>query len=60
MKTEYKVEYFKCTFSMAKGFHQTLESMINKYAAEGWKLFDWKMSPMGEWCTIVFEQDREY
>ena len=60
MKTEYRVEYFKCMWSMSKGFHRTLESMINKNAVDGWKLFDWKMSPMGEWCTIVFVRESEY
>lgn len=60
MKTEYKVAYFRCTWDFSKGFHKKLQETIDEHAAEGWKLFDWKMSPMGEWCTVVFEKASEY
>ena len=60
MKTEYKVAYFKCMWDFAKGFHQKLQKTIDENAVDGWKLHSWKLSPMGEWCTVMFVRESEY
>ena len=57
-KYEYKVDSFGCTFSTREKFTQQLQEMINKYAADGWKLHSYETpGAIGELCVVVFYRE---
>ena len=56
---EYKVESFGCTLSTKKKFTAQLQELIDKYAAEGWKLHSFEVI-LGEICVVVFFREKRF
>ncbi len=59
-KYVYKVDSFGCTFSTRNKFTQQLQEIIDRYAAEGWKLHSYETpGALGELCVVVFYRESE-
>ena len=55
---EYKVESFGCTLSTKKKFTIQLQELIDKYAADGWKLHSFEVI-LGDICVVVFFREKQ-
>lgn len=59
-KMVYKVDSFGCTFSTRGKFTAQLQEIIDKYAADGWKLHSYETpGAIGELCVVVFYKEIE-
>lgn len=55
----YRTDYFKCSFSTAKRFNEQLQALLDRYAAEGWRLHSYQQIGMGEMCSVIFYREEE-
>ena len=53
----YQVDSFGCTLSTRKKFTEELQQLIDRRAAEGWKLHSFEII-LGDICVVVFFKER--
>ena len=60
MQYEYKTETFSCLLKRLKTFNQMLQELLDKYAADGWKLHSMQLAgACAEICVCVFEREKK-
>ena len=59
-KIRYKIEHFYCIFSTSKGIAEKMQTLLDKNAAEGWKLHSWQIpGASASFCEMVFYKETE-
>lgn len=60
MEYEYKTETFSCLLKRLKTFNVMLQELLDKYAADGWKLHSMQLAgACAEICVCVFEREKK-
>lgn len=57
---EYESVTFGCAFSTKSGFNDKLQSLLDEYAEDGWKLHTMQVAgASASICVCVFEREKE-
>lgn len=58
MNYKYKTITFNCVFNTAKSFDKKLQSLLDKYSKEGWRLHTMQVAGgFASTCVCVFEKE---
>ena len=59
-RTRYKTERFYCMFSTTGMIARKIQELLDKNAADGWKLHSWQIpGATASFCVMVFYKDED-
>ena len=59
-RIKYRTERFYCMFSTAGMIERKMQELLDKNAADGWKLHSWQIpGATASFCVMVFYKDEE-
>ena len=59
MSKVYLTESFSCTFKSRVDYTNTLQALLDRYSAAGWRPHSFETPASGACPGVVFERDRE-